>query len=87
MDPQRWQNLALSHARCAQIFLFLHHTLLLPSILVPPVVSLFEPSSAKIIYCHRCLCCHCLSLALKLELRAYSHNKTAKEWLLPPANI
>ena len=55
--------------------------LLLPSILVPPVVRLFDSSSVKIKYTViAASAATALSLALKLELRAYTHNKTAKKW-------
>ena len=83
MDAQQWQRQAASHTRCSQILLVLHHTLLLPSILAPPVVSLFEASSGKINYTIiGASAATATSLALKLELRAYVHMKAARDYLL-----
>jgi hypothetical protein len=60
-----------------------HHTLLIPSILAPAVVSLFEASSLKMKYTIvGAAAATALSLALKLELRAYVHTKAAKDYLL-----
>ena len=83
MDQGSWRKRALSHAKCGQIFLLTHHTLLLPSILVPPVVSLFEASLVKIKYTIiGASAATALPLAPKLELRAYVHTKTARDYLL-----
>ena len=76
---ERWRALATSHSRCSQIFLLLHHALLIPSILVPPVVSLFEASSIIPYYAIvGAAAATALSLGLKLELRAYIHMRAAK---------
>ena len=42
MNQSQWDRKAQTHARCGQVFLVLRHALLLPSILVPPVVSVFD---------------------------------------------
>ena len=80
--PAVWQRLAAAHTRCGQFFLFAHHALVVPSILVPVVVSLFEASSLKMKYIGGASAATALSLALKLELRAHVHTRTAREYLL-----
>jgi len=85
MCVEPWRAQASSHARRGQIFLLVHHTLLIPSILAPPVVSLFEASSLKMKYTVLgASAATALSLAFKLELRAYVHTKEAKDYLLLP---
>ena len=78
-----WQRLAAARTRCGQVFLLVHHALLVPSIMVPVVVSLFEAASGTmkdtIVGASAATA---LSLALKLELRAYVHTRTAREYLL-----
>ena len=46
----KWTGLAESHAKCAQFLLIVHHTLLVPSIMVPVVVSLFDFASSALKY-------------------------------------
>jgi hypothetical protein len=79
----KWTRLAESHAKCAQFFLVVHHALLVPSIMVPVVVSLFDFASSVMKYTIvGASAATALSLALKLELRAYVHNRTAREYML-----
>ena len=76
-------TLATSHTRCSQIFVLLHHALLIPSVLVAPAVSLFEASSLLRKYAIvGAAAATALSLGMKLELRAYIHRRVAKEYLL-----
>ena len=57
--------------------------LLLPSIFVPPIVSLFDASSDKIKYTIvGASAATAVSLALKLELRAFTRTKAARDYLL-----
>ena len=80
---EQWERRAASHARCGQIFLVLHHTLLLPSILVPPIVSLFDASSKTIKYTIvGASAATALSLDRKLEHRAFVHAKATRDYLL-----
>ena len=80
---EQWERQAASHVRCGQIFLVLYHMLLLPSIFVPPVASLFEASSDKIKYTIiGASAATAVSLAMNLELRAFVHAKAAKDYLL-----
>ena len=80
---ERWRELATSHTRCSQIYLLLHHTLLIPSILVPPAAPLFEASSILLKYAIvGAAAATALSLGMKLELRAYIHRRAAKGYLL-----
>ena len=83
MNPSRWDRKALTHARCGQVFLVLRHALLLPSILVPPVVSLFDAPRSNIKYTIvAASLATALSLGLKLELRAHMHAGAARDYLL-----
>ena len=80
---ERWRELATSHTRCSQIYILLHHALLIPSILMLPAVSLFEASSIMLKYAIvGAAAATALSLGMKLELRAYIHRRAAKEYLL-----
>ena len=73
----------MAHARCGQFFLVLHHALVVPSIMVPVVVSLFEATSSHLKYTIvGASAATALSLALKLELRAHVHTRTAREYPL-----
>ena len=77
---ERWRELATSHIRCSQIFVLLHHALLIPSILVHLDVSLSEASSLLLKYAIvGAAAATALSLGMKLELRAYIHRRAAKE--------
>ena len=65
------------------MYVVLHHALLLPSILVLPVVSLFDAAHPSI----KCTIvaaslATALSLGLKLELRAHKHAKAARYYLM-----
>ena len=83
MNQRQWDRKASTHARCGQVFLVLHHALLLPSILVPPVVSLFDATDSNVKYTIiAASLATALSLGLKLELRAHMHAKTARDYLL-----
>ena len=83
MNQAQWQRKAQNHARCGQIYVVLHHALLLPSILVPPVVSLFDATRSNIKYTVvPASPATALSLGLKLELRAHKHAKVARDYLL-----
>ena len=78
-----WNELAASHARCSQFFLVMHHVLLLPSIVVPAAVSLFEATSNALKYTVvGASAATALSLALKLELRSFGHSKASREYML-----
>ena len=80
---ERWRELAPSHTKCSQLFVLLHHALLIPSNLVPPAVSLFEASSLLRKYATTgAAAATALSLGMKLELRAYIHRRAAKEYML-----
>ena len=81
----QWNRKALTHARCGQVFLVLHHTLLLPSILVPPVVSLFDAPRSSVKYTIvAASLATALSLGLKLELRAHMHAIATRDYLMLP---
>ena len=83
MTLEQWSGLASSHAKCGQFFLVAHHALLLPSIMDPVVVSLFEATSSTLKYTVvGASAATALSLALKLELRAFVHSKTSREYML-----
>ena len=83
MHPAQWQRKAREHARCAQVYVVLHHALLLPSILVPPVVSLFDAPHLNVKYTIvAASLATALSLGLKLELRAHTHARTARGYLI-----
>ena len=61
----------------------LHHALLLPSILVPPVVSLFDAPNSSVKYTIvAASLATALSLGLKLELRAHKHAKAARDYMM-----
>ena len=78
-----WEQRAQDHTRCGQIFLALHHALLIPSILVPPVVSLFDEGHSNVKYTVvAASLATALSLGLKLELRAHVHTRTARDYML-----
>ena len=78
-----WSALASSHARCSQFFLVIHHALLIPSIVVPAAVSLFEATSNVLKYTVvGASAATALSLALKLELRSFVHSKASREYML-----
>ena len=78
-----WGRRAQEHARCGQIYLVLHHALLIPSILVPPVVSLFNEGHSNVRYSVVATSlATALSLGLKLELRARIHTGAARDYLL-----
>jgi hypothetical protein len=72
---------AREHARCSQVFLVLHHALLLPSILIPPAVSIFDAQDISYSVVAASLAT-ALSLSLKLELRAYQHAKAARDYAI-----
>ena len=74
--------MATSHARCSQFFIVVHHALLLPSIVVPAAVSLFGASDALKYTIVGASAAPALSLALRLELRAYIHSKASREYTL-----
>ena len=76
-----WKRRARGHARCGQIFLVLHHALLIPSILVPPAVSIFDAPDISYSVVAASLAA-ALSLSLKLELRAYHHAKAARDYAI-----
>ena len=83
MNPRQWDRKALTHAPCGQVFLVLHHALLLPSILLPPVVSLFDAPHSSVNYTIvAASMATALSLGLKLELRAHMHARAARDYLL-----
>jgi len=83
MTADRWNALASSNARCGQFFLVMHHALLLPSIVVPAAVSLFEATSNVLKYTVvGASAATALSLALKLELRSFVHSKASREYML-----
>jgi len=69
-----WERRARDHARCGQIFLALHHALLLPSILAPPAVSLLDEQNVRYSVVAASLAT-ALSLGLKLGLRAHVHTR------------
>ena len=74
-----WERKARDHARCGQIFLALHHALLVPSILVPPALSLVDEQTARYSVVAASLAT-ALSLGLKLELWAHVHGRTARDY-------
>ena len=74
--------MAASHARCSQVYIVIHHMLLLPSIVVPAAVSLFGASEALKYTIVGASAATAQSLALRLELRAYIHGKASQEYLL-----
>ena len=79
MNQAQWQHKAQDHARCAQVYVVLHHALLLPSILVLPVVSLFDARHLNVKYTIvAASLATALPLGLKLELRARTHARTAR---------
>ena len=83
MNPSQWDRKAQNHARCGQVYLVLHHALLLPSILAPPVVSLFDAPRSNIKYTIvAASLATALSLGLKLDLRAHMHARAARDYLL-----
>ena len=83
MNPRQWDRKALTQARWGQVFLVLHHALLLPSILVPPVVSLFDAPHSSVKYTIvAASLATALSLGLKLELRAHMHANAARDYLM-----
>ena len=47
---EQWINLAATHARCSQFFLLAHHALLVPTIMIPVVFSLFDTTSITLKY-------------------------------------
>jgi len=78
-----WSELAASHARCSQLFLVMHHALLLPSIIVPAAVLLFGATSDALKYTVvGASAATALSLALRLELRSFVHSKASREYML-----
>ena len=78
-----WERRAQDHARCGQIFLVLHHALLVPSILVPPVVSLFDEGHWSVRYTVvAASLATAMSLGLKLELREHVHTRTARDYMM-----
>ena len=80
---ERWRELATSHTRRSHIYIALQHMLLLPSVLVPPAVSLFEASSTMLKYAFvGAAAATALALGMKLEFRAYIHRRAAKEYVL-----
>ena len=82
MNQSQWDRKALTHARCGQAFLVLRHALL-PSILVPPVVSLFDAPRSSVKYTIAAASlATALSLGLKLELRAHMHANAARDYLM-----
>jgi len=83
MNQSQRDRKALTPARCGQEFLVLHHALLLPSILVPPVVSLFDAPHYSVKYTIVAApLATALSLGLKLELRAYMHARAERDYLM-----
>ena len=83
MNQAQWHCKAQNHSRCGQIYVVLHHALLLPSILAPPVVSLFGATRSNIKYTIvAASLATALSLGIKLERRAHKHAKTARDYLM-----
>ena len=83
MNLSQWDCKAQNHARRGPAYLILHHALLLPSILAPPVVSLFDASHSNIKYTIvAASLATALSLGLKLELRAHMRARAARDYLL-----
>ena len=83
MNQVQWHRKAQNHARCGQIYVALHHALLLPSTLAPPVVSLLDAAHSNIKYTIvAASLATALPLGLKLELRAHKHAKAARDYLL-----
>ena len=81
MNQDQWERKARKHERCCQTYLVLHHALLVPSILVPPVVSLFNEGHASVKYTVvAASLTTALSLGLKLELRAHIHARVARDY-------
>ena len=75
--------MAAAHTRRGQFFILVRQALVVPSITVPVVVSLFEASPLKMKYTIvGASAAMALSLALKRELRAHVHTRTAREYLL-----
>ena len=73
---------ARSHTRCSQIYRIAHHALLIPSILVPPVVSIFDEEHVTYTVIAAALAT-AVSLTLSLDLRAHRHERAAREyWLM-----